>query len=385
MLDKAESKEKGKGASAGMSGAVAALVAQEKPLAAAGVPEGFDALLIARMAALAHKEGGAPVAVTHVARDDQRMAALREQLRFFAPNMDVLIFPAWDTVPYDRVSPHTDISARRIATLAQLARLKSPKRPLLLITTVNAALQRVPPREAMRHALLKLEAGMRVDMGKIARRLEEWGYRRTGTVMEPGEYALRGGILDLFPPAGTRPARLDFFGDTLETIRLFDPVSQRTQGSKSQLVLMPASELPTGEAVISRFRQRYMELFGAVTDNDPLYEAVSAGQNFAGAEHWLPLFYEKLETLFDYVPGTIVSFDHLAEDARQRRQEQIVDHYEARKLALEQASFGTPPYKPVPHETLFLEGAAWRKRWPGRSCAISRPSTASMPPRGFRR
>jgi transcription-repair coupling factor (superfamily II helicase) len=361
MLDKAATKEKTKGASAGMSGAVAALVAQEKPLVAAGVPEGFDALLLARIAALAHKETGAPVALTHIARDDQRLAALREQLRFFAPNMDVLQFPAWDTVPYDRVSPHTDITARRIATLAQLARLKQAKRPLLLITTVNACLQRVPPREAMRSALLRLEAGMRVDMGKIARRLEDWGYRRTGTVMEPGEYALRGGILDLFPPAGSRPARLDFFGDTLETIRLFDPVSQRTQGSKSQLVLMPASELPTGDAVISRFRQRYMELFGAVTDNDPLYEAVSAGQNYPGAEHWLPLFYDHLDTLFDYAPGSIVTFDHLAEDARHRRQEQIVDHYDARRQALEQASFGTPPYKPVPPKTLFLEGEAWNE------------------------
>src|SRR5688572_20328194 len=122
MLDKAEAKQK-KGASASLSTAVAVLVAQSMPLVAAGVPEGFDALLLARMATLAHKEQAAPVALTHIVRDDQRAAALREQLRFFAPNMDVLQFPAWDTVPYDRVSPHTDISARRIATLAQLARL----------------------------------------------------------------------------------------------------------------------------------------------------------------------------------------------------------------------------------------------------------------------
>ena len=256
----------------------------------------------------------------------------------------------------------TPISPRAASPrLAQLARLKTAKRPLLLITTVNACLQRVPPRDAMRTALLKLETGMRVDMGKIAQRLEAWGYRRTGTVMEPGEYALRGGILDLFPPAGNRPARLDFFGDTLETIRLFDPVSQRTQAARPQLVLMPASELPTGPEVISRFRQRYIELFGAVTDNDPLYEAVSAGQSYVGAEHWLPLFYDHLDTLLDYVPGSIVSFDHLAEDARRRRQEQIVDHYDARRQALEQSSFGTPPYKPVPPNTLFLEGDAWQE------------------------
>jgi transcription-repair coupling factor (superfamily II helicase) len=349
----------GSGGAPRSSVSIAALVAQEKPLVAAGVPEGFDAHLIARIARTAHKETGASVAVMHVARDDQRMASLREQLRFFAPNVDVLQFPAWDTVPYDRVSPDAELASRRIATLAQLARLKAPKRPVILVTTVNAALQRVPPREEMKKALVRLTAGMTVDMGSIARRLERWGYRRTGTVMEPGEYAMRGGILDLFPPAHSRPARLDFFGDTLETIRLFDPVSQRTQGSKPSLVLMPASELPMGPEVISRFRSRYMELFGAVTGDDPLYEAVSAGISYGGAEHWLPLYYDALETLFDYAPDAIVTFDHLVGDARRQRIEQIEDHFEARKLALEQASFGTPPYKPVPPKQMFMEAGEW--------------------------
>ena len=339
--------------------ALGALVAQDKPLLAAGVPEGFDAYLVARMAATAHKELRAPVGLMHIARDDQRMAALREQLRFFAPNVDVLTFPAWDTVPYDRVSPHPELSSRRVATLAQLARLKSPKRPVILLTTINAALQRVPPREAMKKALIKLTPGMSVDMAAITKRLERWGYRRSGTVMEPGEYAMRGGILDLFPPAAARPSRLDFFGDTLETIRAFDPASQRTQGARQQLILMPASELPAGPDVRSRFRQRYLELFGGVTGDDPLYEAVSSGIAYAGAEHWLPLFYETLETLFDYVPDALVSFDHLARDARRQRLEQIEDHYDARKMALEQAAFGTPPYKPVPPGLMFFEDAEW--------------------------
>ncbi len=357
--------------------AIAALIAQDAPLAAAGVPEGFDAYLIARMAALAHKEQTAPVALLHIARDDQRQAALREQLRFFAPQVDVLSFPAWDTVPYDRVSPNAEISSRRIATLAQLARLKSPKRPVIILTTVNAALQRVPPREAMHAALLKLTAGMRVDMNAIARRLESWGYRRTGTVMEPGEYALRGGILDLFPPASSRPARLDFFGDTLETIRLFDPVSQRTLGARPQLILMPASEVPQGEVVTRRFRQRYMELFGAVTRDDPLYEAVSAGASHPGSEHWLPLFYDRLETLFDYVPESVISFDHLAGEAHKERLEEIRDHYDARAEALEQASFGTPPYKPVPPKQLYLDEEDWQTALSARKLRFFSPFEAA--------
>jgi transcription-repair coupling factor (superfamily II helicase) len=352
---------KGSAVSAASSGpaAISALVAQDKPLVASGVPEGFDAYLIARMAALAHKELGHPVSLAHITRDDQRMAVLREQLKFFAPNVDVLQFPAWDTVPYDRVSPHTEISSRRIATLAQLSRVKAPKRPIVLLTTINAAMQRVPPREQMKKALIKLTPGVSVDMAALAKRLERWGYRRAGTVMEPGEYALRGGILDLYPPAGARPARLDFFGDTIETIRSFDLASQRTQGTLKQLLLMPASELPAGPDVTRRFRERYMELFGAVTGDDPLYESVSAGMSYAGAEHWLPLFYDHLDNLFDYVPDAILSFDHLVTDARRERHEQIEDHYEARNLALEQASFGTPPYKPVPVSQMFLDDSEW--------------------------
>ncbi len=369
----------------GASSAIAALAAQDKPLVASGVPEGFDAYLIARMAALAHRELGVATALVHVARDDQRMAALRDQLRFFAPNIDVLQFPAWDTVPYDRVSPHSELSSRRVATLARLSRLKTPKRPVILLTTVNAAIQRVPPRDEMRKALVKLAPGATLDMAQLARRLERWGYRRAGTVMEPGEYATRGGILDLFPPASARPARLDFFGDSLESIRQFDVASQRTQAALGQLILMPASELPAGPEVVRRFRQRYMELFGAVTGDDPLYEAVSVGIGYAGAEHWLPLFYEKLDNLFDYAPGAIVSFDHLAADARRQRLEEIEDHYEARRLALEQASFGTPPYKPVPVSRMYLGTDEWDALLNERKVRLFSPFDAPEAADGFAR
>jgi transcription-repair coupling factor (superfamily II helicase) len=376
MLEKTEDRAKTKsdaGATVRGAAAIGALVAQDRPLVAAGVPEGFDAYLIGRIAATAHKELSLPVALLHIARDDQRMSALREQLKFFAPQVDVLSFPAWDTVPYDRVSPHPEISSRRIATLAQLTRLKEAKRPVILLTTVNGAIQRVPPRDEMKKALVKLTAGMTVEMGGIAKRLERWGYRRVGTVMEPGEYAMRGGILDLYPPAASGPARLDFFGDTLETIRAFDPASQRTQGTKPQLILMPASELPAGPEVVSRFRQRYIEMFGAVTGDDPLYEAISEGVSYTGAEHWMPLFYETLETLFDYAPGAVVTFDHLAADARRQRFEQIEDHYEAREQAMEQTSFGTPPYKPIPPRRMFLDNADWDAALAGRKLRLFSP------------
>src|SRR5690606_25536746 len=121
------------------------------------------------------------------------------------------------------------------------------------------------------------------------------GYTRTGTVMEPGEMAVRGGIVDLFPPGRLNPVRLDFFGDTLESIKTFDAETQRTSKSVKKLVLMPVSEVAFGEAAVAMFRSRYVALFGGATGDDPLYEAISAGHRYAGEEHWLALFHDTLD------------------------------------------------------------------------------------------
>jgi transcription-repair coupling factor (superfamily II helicase) len=358
------------GDSAGGGEAFAASLAQlavsEEPLIIAGAPEGFDACILGKLARFLFGGGSAPtlapgVSIVHVARDDQRLDSIREALRFFAPDVDVLIFPPWDCVPYDRVSPHSDIMGRRIATLARLARLKTPQRPIVVLTTVNSMLQRVPPRESMMRALLRLAPGARIEMEALAARLDAMGFIRSGTVMEPGEYAVRGGIFDVFPPASARPARLDFFGDALESIRAFDPATQRSQAARESVLLLPVSEVPSGEAVSKRFRQQYIEMFGTVTREDPLYEAISAGRRYQGAEHWLPLFYPRLDTLLDYAPGALVTFDHLCEDAKKQRFEQIADHYESRRDALEQQSFGAPPYKPAPPRLLFVDEADWSR------------------------
>jgi transcription-repair coupling factor (superfamily II helicase) len=326
-------------------------------LTLAGVPEGLDALVLARLAQEAGSDGR-PGIILHVARDDRRLDALETALKFFAPTTWVIPFPAWDTVPYDRVAPNAEIVAKRIAALAKLA-LGTRKEPTLVLTTVNAVLQRVPSRAFIKQGVKSLAPGQRVDMARLVKRLELAGYVRSGAVMEPGEYAVRGGILDLFPPGRASPVRLDFFGDTLEHIKAFDVETQRTLRPVQKLALMPVSEVALGEAAQSRFRSRYVELFGGATGDDPLYEAVSAGHRSPGQEHWLPLFHEHLETLFDYVPDAEVSFDHLADEAVQRRFEEIAEHYQARVEALEVATFGAPPYKPVPPDLMFLDGAVW--------------------------
>ncbi len=323
-----------------------------------GVPEGLDAIVLSRLAEEAGSAAGAGV-VLHVARDDRRLDALQTALTFFAPKSKVIAFPAWDTVPYDRIGPTPDILARRITALAKLA-IGGRRDPTIVLTTVNAILQRVPPREFLRRAVKMIAPGQRIDLGQLTQLLSRAGYTRSSTVMEPGEYALRGGILDVFPPGRATPVRLDFFGDTLESIKAFDPESQRTNPKPVQkLYILPISEVAAGEAAEKLFRARYVEMFGGATNDDPLYEAVSTGQRYPGMEHWLPLFHDKLETLFDYVGEAAVSFDHAAEEVLKQRFDQIGEHYAARIDAREVAAFGAAPYKPVPPDRMFLDATAW--------------------------
>ena len=323
-----------------------------------GSPEGLDALVLARLVEEA-ADGAKAGLVVHIARDDRRVDALETALQFFAPKTKVVSFPAWDTVPYDRVGPNTEIVAKRITALARLT-LSSRKEPTIVLTTVNAVLQRVAPRAFVREALKTIAPGQRMDLNRLAKRLTLSGFVRAGQVIEPGEYAVRGGIVDLYPPGRTSPLRLDFFGDTLESIKSFDAETQRTTKPLQKFVLMPISEVAFGEAATALFRSRYIALFGgAASSEDPLYESVSAGGRYPGMEHWLPLFHEKLETLFDYLPGVPVSFDHLSDQAIAERFVQIREHYEARVDAREAASFGTPPYKPIPPGEMFLDGLAW--------------------------
>ena len=322
-----------------------------------GVPEGFDGRVIADVTRAA-RSADQPGLHLHVVRDDRRLEELQAAVAFFAPDIAVVPFPAWDTVPYDRTSPNAEIVARRITTLGRLA-IGGRKKPTLVLTTVNAILQRVPPRSFIRGAVKTIAPGQRIDPAELIKRLESYGYDRSSTVMEPGEYAQRGGILDLYPPGRSSPIRLDFFGDTLESIKAFDAETQRSMKPVPKFSLMPVSEVAFGEAATALFRTRYVALFGGNTGDDPLYEAVSSGRRYQGQEHWLPFFHPSLETLFDYLPGVGASFDHMADEAVKRRFEQIREHYEARVESLEGQRFGAPPYKPVPPDQMFLDGKDW--------------------------
>src|SRR5258707_954728 len=248
-----------------------------------------------------------------------------------------------------------------MTVLSQLVRVRGRGRPSLLLTTVNAILQRVPARDFVAKQSLSVAPGNMLAMAGITQWLELNGFVRASTLREPGDYAVRGGIIDLYPPGMAEPVRLDFFGDTLESIRSFDPETQRTTDQLRAFDLIPVAEFQLTTETISRFRLGYVEAFGAPAPDDLLYHAVSEGRRHPGMEHWLPLFHERLDTLFDYVPGSPVVLEPLAEDAAHERLGQIKDYHDARQQVLVERGSG-PPYKPLPPGRLYLAETEWRER-----------------------
>jgi transcription-repair coupling factor (superfamily II helicase) len=330
-------------------------MAQPDNITLGGAPEGFDAHLLAQELLRA----GRPV--VHIARDDKRLVAMQSALRFYAPDAVVLTFPAWDCLPFDRTSPNPDVSAARMATLAGLAH--GMPAPFILLTTLNAATQRVPARAVLKQSAFRARVGERIDEKALRAFLTRMGFSQTPTVMEPGDYAVRGGIIDIYPPlsAGGQggPVRLDLFGDVLDGARHFDPATQRTTEKLSEIELAPVSEIILDEAAVMRFRQTYRIEFGAAGLDDPLYEAISAGRKHQGAEHWLPFFHETLETLFDYLPDASIMLDDQTTAARLARWEAIEDQYDTRKAAMAEKNRMDSVYKPCPPQLLYLNDTDW--------------------------
>ena len=327
------------------------IAAAGRPMTIGAVPSGVEPLILAELA-----RASGPLA--YVLSDGQRISDLEQMLGFVAPDIPVLTLPGWDCLPYDRVSPSAEVSARRLSALSALIAHKKKPHAAIVLVTVNAMLQKTAPRATIESLAFSARPGNQVRMDDIAARLERNGFERVATVREVGEYAVRGGILDVFVPGSGEPVRLDFFGDTLESIRSFDPASQRTTGQARSLDLNPMSEVTLTPETISHFRKHYLAAFGAATRDDALYQAVSEGRRYAGMEHWLPLFYDGLETAFDYLDGFRIVTDHTAREAAVERSRLVRDYYDAR-LASATPGKGqvaqATPYKPVPPGQLYLD------------------------------
>jgi transcription-repair coupling factor (superfamily II helicase) len=344
----------------------------------ARLPDGFDAFIIADLTrSLKEAIEDRPAVLVHVARDGQRARAFREALAFAAPEIEALSLPAWDCQPYDRVSPNAEITGRRMIALSRLTRSRtSLSRPRIVSTTVNAMVQRVPPRAWLSAASFSAAPGNAMAMNDLIGWLESNAFQRASTVRDAGEYAVRGGIVDLFAAGMAVPVRLDFFGETLESIRTFDPETQRTQGQLRAIDLVPMSEVHFTHETMRRFRQAYVTEFGAQTRGDLLYEAVSEGRRYPGMEHWLPMFFAKMDTLFDYVDNCPIVLDAHVEDAAGERLAQILDYYEARKSAHDMAA-AKSAYKPAPPQALYLTADEWRKHLVEASVARVTPFSVS--------
>ncbi|MDH7637579.1 transcription-repair coupling factor [Sphingomonas oryzagri] len=334
-----------------------------RPLTLSAVPPGFLPWLLADLARAAKSRA------VFVAADDIQMRAVTDAAAFFAPELTTLAFPAWDCLPFDRSSPSLRSSAERLATLQALQ--KPAKGPTLLVTTVNAATQRTLTPFRIRQLVAKLAPGERIDRDKLAHLLQANGYVRTDTVADPGEYAVRGGLVDLWPSGEELALRLDFFGDEIESVRRFDPADQRTVDRVDGFTLLPASEALLDEDSIKRFRTGYRERFGATATGDPLYQAVSDGRRLAGMEHWLPLFEERLATLFDHLSDEdVIVRDSGAPAAAQNRFEAIAD-YHANRVRAQSSDPGS--YRPLKADTLYLSEQEWEQQIADRPLHLTTP------------
>ncbi|KZC39941.1 transcription-repair coupling factor, partial [Rhodanobacter sp. FW510-R12] len=232
-----------------------------------------------------------------VARDTQRAQALEAELKIFAGGLPVLHFPDWETLPYDAFSPHPEIVSQRIATLYRLPGVKRG----VLVVPVATLMQRIAPRSHITGSGLVLAKGQKLDLATEQRRLEASGYRHVPQVAEPGDFAVRGALLDIFPMGTAEPYRIELFDDEVESIRSFDPETQRSQQPVDKVELLPAREFPlTGEAA-KLFRGNLRERFPIDVRHCPLYQDMKEGVTPGGIEYYLPLFFEQTATLFDYL------------------------------------------------------------------------------------
>jgi len=345
-----------------------------------GVPEGYDAAVLG---ALAREARTHALRLIAVAPDDRGAKRFADGVAFFAPDVRIIDFPAWDCLPYDRVSPRVDLLSRRMAALWRLAAPLGDG-PELVITTVSAVLQRVPPRAFLHSTARTLAIGDKIGPDELIELAFSNGYDRAETVVEPGEVARRGGIVDLFPPGLDEPVRIDFFGDEIESIRTFAADTQRSSGRIEMFVLMPVREFRLDQESIARFRLGYREAFGVVSSDDQLYEAVSEGRRMPGLEHWLSLLHETMETLFDHVGPAGLVLGSLVDQTVEDRFDTVAEYFEARRT-LQPVQSDVPPYHPLSPSALYLDRAEWaaaREARPTRTFATfnSAPSPAGTPP-----
>ncbi len=262
--------------------------------------------------------------------DSQSAERLEQELKFFAPDLPVLHFPDWETLPYDLFSPHQDIISQRIASLYRLPELVHG----VLVVPITTALHRLAPTSFLLGSSLVLDVGQKLDVDAMRTRLEASGYRYVDTVYEHGEFTVRGALIDLFPMGSKLPYRIDLFDDEIETLRTFEPETQRSIDKVDSVRLLPAKEFPLQKEAVTRFKARFRERFDVDFRRSPIFQDLNSGITPAGIEYYIPLFFEETSTLFDYLPqdtqvfsmpGIEAAAETFWKDVRNRYEERRVD------------------------------------------------------------
>ena len=325
-------------------------IAQYKGATFSSVAKGFGAFLAGNFAQNSSTD------ILYILEDGTALADAAAEAAYLYPDLQILKFPAWDTVPYDRTSPNPAIVAQRIACLAELASNPTPKKPRLILTSVGAVLQKLPPQKIFLNSMREVSVGNKLNFDDFLHYAAVNGYTRTAQVFEPGEFAVRGDIIDIFPTGTDEPLRIDLFDDEVERIRTFDVMTQRTTGELKSYRFEVMSEVVLDANTIKCFRSKYREAFGADFNGDEIYEAVSSGRKYIGVENWLPFFYDDpLPTLFDYLPAAALVVSDKVFEAAVSKADSIADYYHARLEALKiKSSAETEAYRPVKPELLYL-------------------------------
>lgn len=266
-----------------------------------------DALAIARLA----RDAGPILVVTGRADEAGR---LEDEIPLFAPGLRVHLFPDWETLPYDRFSPHQDLVSERLATLYQITQRAFD----VVVVPVATALYRLPPAPFLAAHAFLLRQGGRLDLEALRRQLALAAYTPVGQVQAPGEFSLRGGIIDLFPAGSAVPYRIELFDDEIASMRAFDVDTQRSIYPVQEVRLLRAREFPLNEAGIARFRSRWRERFEGDASKNRIYRDVSQGLAPPGIESYLPLFFEETARLTDYLPEDVAVVLHGAVEAAAR-------------------------------------------------------------------
>lgn len=321
------------------------------------VVEGYDSFLLQSLVSKASQD------ILYIVSDGVSLEQAANILGAVAPGVKILKFPAWDTVPYDRVSPNANIVAERVSTLAELASAPHAKQPRIIIASIGAAIQKLPPKKIFLNSMREVKLGATLNFNEFVHYAVINGYNRVEQVMEPGEYAVRGDILDIFPVGTIEPLRIDLFGDEVEKIRTFDALTQRTTGELKSYTFQVMGEVALDNNSVKIFRTKYREAFGAASQGDEIYETLSSAQKYMGMENWLPYFYdEPLLSLFDYLPMAHIILGRNVFEALKSKEDSIIDYYQARLESLNIKSANeVDTYRPVKPELMFFNEAEFKE------------------------